>query len=65
MQIRMAEEGFAGFRPLEPKLRVIVEGETNAAMHLHGVDRGLDVNVWPERLGEGKRSADIISLYNR
>src|SRR5260370_527512 len=43
MLVGIAKQDLRAFGALEPEMRVVVPGEADAAMHLHGVNRGLQI----------------------
>src|SRR5258708_6525263 len=52
MVSRVPEKHFRALRPFEPEMGILVPGEPDAAAHLNGVDRGLQIGVAGARLGK-------------
>src|SRR6516165_192001 len=50
--VGVAQQHLGAFRPLEPEMRVIVPGEANTAVDLHGVNGGLHIRITGTSLGE-------------
>src|SRR6202034_4218224 len=60
MPDRISQERLGAFGALEPKVRIVVPGEADAAVDLDRMDRGLQIGLRRRGLSQGSEGRQVV-----